>query len=180
MTQLPSIAQIGEPILRQKAQAITDIRQPEIRELIELLTKRAIASKGVGIAAPQIFQSVRLFIISSHPSDRYPQAPMMKPIAMINPRILSHGTETIKDWEGCLSIPDTRGLVSRYRSIEVEYTTKDGILRQEVLTDFVARIFQHELDHLNGILFIDHVPNREDLHTEAALLHKSKLRRGET
>lgn len=167
MNQLPPIAQIGEPLLRQQAQAITDLQQPQLAELIESLIARAIASKGVGIAAPQIFQSTRLFIIASHPSDRYPQAPLMKPTAMINPRILSWGEEIVKDWEGCLSVPNTRGLVPRARSIEVEYTTPEGMPQQAILTDFVARIFQHELDHLDGILFIDRITDSGDLYTEA-------------
>ncbi|MEO1004738.1 MAG: peptide deformylase [Cyanobacteria bacterium J06638_38] len=167
MNQLSKIAQIGEPILREQALSVDNVAQPEISQLIETLINQAISSQGVGIAAPQIFHSSRLFIIASHPSDRYPQAPTMSPTAMINPRILSCGEEVIKDWEGCLSVPDTRGLVPRYRSIEVEYTTPQGEIVQEILTDFVARIFQHELDHLDGILFIDRVSEPADLYTEA-------------
>ncbi|MEM9507049.1 MAG: peptide deformylase [Cyanobacteria bacterium P01_E01_bin.35] len=167
MNQLPKIAQIGEPILRKQAQPIDNVTHPEISQLIETLINEAIASQGVGIAAPQIFHSSRLFIIASHPSDRYPQAPAMSPTAMINPRILSCGEEVVKDWEGCLSVPDTRGLVPRYRSIEVEYTTPQGKIVQEILTDFVARIFQHELDHLDGILFTDRILDPADLYTEA-------------
>ncbi|MGL5941401.1 MAG: peptide deformylase [Waterburya sp.] len=166
MNQLPKVAQLGEPILRNKAQAVITIDQ-DILELIDSLTATAIAKKGVGIAAPQISQSYRLFIVASHPNDRYPHAPTMPPTAMINPRILSHSDEIVKDWEGCLSVPDTRGLVPRYREITVEYTTKEGETKQEILTDFVARIFQHELDHLDGILFIDRIKDQADLYTEA-------------
>jgi peptide deformylase len=166
MNQLPKVAQLGEPILRNKAQPVITIN-PNILELIDSLTATAIAKKGVGIAAPQISQSYRLFIVASHPSDRYPHAPTMPPTAMINPRILSHSDEIVKDWEGCLSVPDTRGLVPRYREITVEYTTKAGETKQEILTDFVARIFQHELDHLDGILFIDRIQDPADFFTEA-------------
>ena len=80
---------------------------------------------------------------------------------------MSHGSEIVKDWEGCLSVPGIRGLVPRYREIEVEYTTRTGQQERKILTDFVARIFQHELDHLNGILFIDHIEDEQDLYTEA-------------
>ncbi|WP_319420145.1 peptide deformylase [Pleurocapsa sp. FMAR1] len=167
MAELPKIAQIGAYILRTKAKSVIKIEDKDILSLIDSLIATAIASKGVGIAAPQISQPYRLFIISSHPSDRYPHAPTMSPTAMINPRILNHSQETVKDWEGCLSVPNVRGLVPRYRQIEVEYTTQVGEIKQEVFTDFIARIFQHELDHLDGILFVDRIENEADLYTEA-------------
>lgn len=167
MTILSAIAQLGEPVLRSQAKAINDLGDPKIIELIDSLIATAVANQGVGIAAPQISQPYRLFIIASHPSDRYPHAPTMPPTAMINPRILSHGNEVVKDWEGCLSVSDTRGLVPRYRQIEVEYTTSQGETKQEILTDFVARIFQHELDHLDGIVFTDRIKDPADLYTEA-------------
>ena len=163
----PIIAQVDEPILRSQATAIDNVFDPQITNLIDSLIDTAIANKGVGIAAPQISQPYRLFIVASHPNDRYPNAPTMPPTAMINPRILHYGEETVKDWEGCLSVPNVRGLVPRYQTIEVEYTTRQGETKREVLTDFVARIFQHELDHLNGILFTDRIENSEDLYTEA-------------
>jgi peptide deformylase len=166
MNQFPQVAQLGEPILRSQAKPVITIDK-NIVELIDSLTATAIANQGVGIAAPQISQSYRLFIVASHPSDRYPHAPTMPPTAMINPRILSHSDEIVKDWEGCLSVPDVRGLVPRYSEITVEYITKAGETKQEILTDFVARIFQHELDHLDGILFIDRIKDQADFYTEA-------------
>ena len=164
---ISTIAQIGEPVLRNQAKAIDNVLDPQIVNLIDSLIDTAIANKGVGIAAPQISQPYRLFIVASHPSDRYPNAPTMPPTAMINPRILHYRQEIVKDWEGCLSVPNTRGLVPRYQTIEVEYTTRQGETKQEVLTGFVARIFQHELDHLNGIVFTDRIEDSEDLYTEA-------------
>lgn len=164
---ISTIARIGEPILRSQAQAIDNVLEPQIVNLIDSLVDTAIANSGVGIAAPQISQAYRLFIVASHPSDRYPHAPTMPPTAMINPRILHHTEEIVKDWEGCLSVPDVRGLVPRYQTIEVEYTTRQGETKQETLTGFVARIFQHELDHLEGIVFTDRIKNSEDLYTEA-------------
>lgn len=160
------IAQIGTPILRGQAQPVEQVTDYKIIELIDCLVKTVTANQGVGIAAPQISQPYRIFIIASHPSDRYPLAPTMPPTVMINPRILSHGEQVVKDWEGCLSVPDTRALVSRYQQIEVEYTTKSGELKQEILTGFIARIFQHELDHLDGIIFTDRLSEPYDLYTE--------------
>jgi peptide deformylase len=157
MAELLKIAQLGNPILRHKATPISNIIDNQIVELIDSLIATAQATQGVGIAAPQVSQSCRLFIVASHPNARYPHAPIMKPTAMINPKILSHDEEIVTDWEGCLSIPGIRGLVPRYRQIEVEYTTRDGQQERKILTDFIARIFQHELDHLNGTLFLDRI-----------------------
>ena len=167
MSKPRAIARLGESILRSQSLPVDKILDATIIELIDSLIDTAIAHQGVGIAAPQVSQPYRLFIIASHPSDRYPHAPTMPPTAMINPRILSHGEEVVKDWEGCLSVPNTRGLVPRYREIEVEYTTRQGKIERAILTDFIARIFQHELDHLDGILFIDRVTDPNDLYTEA-------------
>jgi hypothetical protein len=90
----------------------------------------------------------------------------MEPTAMINPRIINHSEEVVTGWEGCLSVPGKRGKVPRYKWVEVEYLNRQGVVIREVLTDFVARIFQHEYDHLEGILFIDRVVNSTDLITE--------------
>ncbi|MGB5595615.1 MAG: peptide deformylase [Crocosphaera sp.] len=157
------IAQVGNTILRQPAQLVTDVTEGKIQQLIDSLLSTAMNANGVGIAAPQVSQSYRIFIVCSHPNPRYPDAPLMEPTVMINPRLLSHSEETVKGWEGCLSVPGVRGLVPRYRAIAVEYLDRQGKLQHQEFTDFVARIFQHELDHLNGILFIDRVENSEDL-----------------
>lgn len=163
MTQLLEIAQIGNLILRQQAQLIDDIRDLHLQQLIDALIVTAIGKNGVGIAAPQVSASYRLFIVASRPSPRYPNAPEMEPTAMINPRIIAHSNEIVKDWEGCLSVPGMRGLVPRYQKIEVEYNNRDGKLHRQELTDFVARIFQHEYDHLEGIVFLDRVESSHDL-----------------
>lgn len=163
MTQSLEIAQIGNPILRQSAQFIDNIQDQNLQQLIDALILTALGKNGVGIAAPQVSASYRLFIVASRPNARYPNAPEMKPTAMINPRIIAHSEEIVKDWEGCLSIPGIRGLVPRYQAIEVEYTSRDGKLSSQKLTDFVARIFQHEYDHLEGIVFLDRVENIQDL-----------------
>lgn len=166
MAESLSIAQLGNPILRQQAQLVENVRDEHLQRLIDDLIATTVASNGVGIAAPQVSESYRLFIVASRPNPRYPNAPEMEPTAMINPRIIAHSTEVVKGWEGCLSIPGIRGLVPRYQAIEVEYTTRDGQLHRQELTDFVARIFQHEYDHLEGIVFLDRVESTHDLITE--------------
>ena len=160
------IIKLGNPVLRNKAKAIDHATYPEIVRLANDLITTAEAANGVGIAAPQVAKSCRLFIMASRPSIRYPHAPTMSPTAVINPVILGHEEKIIKDWEGCLSVPNVRGLVPRYREIEVEYTDLNGHRVRQILTDFIARIFQHELDHLDGILFIDRVETTADLYTE--------------
>ncbi|MBG1271961.1 peptide deformylase [Nostoc sp. WHI] len=166
MPELAPIIQLGNPILRQKAAWVNNIQNEDIQKLIEDLTATVTKANGVGIAAPQLAQSYRLFIVASHPNPRYPNAPEMEPTAMINPRIIAHSTEVVKDWEGCLSVPGIRGLVPRYQAIEVEYTDPQDNLQKQELTDFIARIFQHEYDHLDGIVFVDRLENTLDMITE--------------
>jgi peptide deformylase len=168
MTQILEIAQRHEPIVSQIARPVVDIKGSSTQRLIDSLIFTAQQANGVGIAAPQVYQSQRLFILASRPNLRYPQAPLMEPIAMINPRILDHSTEMVKDWEGCLSVEGMRGLVPRHQLIAVEYYDRWGQLQKQEFGDFVARIFQHELDHLNGVLFVDRVESPDDLYTEAA------------
>jgi peptide deformylase len=165
MTQ-SEIAQLGNPILRQKARLVEDFNDPTLSALIDSLLTTVASANGVGIAAPQVSQSYRLFVIASRPSIRYPHAPTMQPTVMINPQIIAYSEEKVKDWEGCLSIPGLRGLVPRYQAIEVDYYNREGQRQRQILTDFVARIFQHELDHLDGWVFLDRLTSNHDLFTE--------------
>ena len=166
MTALLEIIQLGDPLLRAKAKAVENIQDWRIQKLIDDLITTVKQANGVGIAAPQVAASDRLFIIASRPNPRYPNAPEMEPTPMINPKILAKSTETIDGWEGCLSIPGIRGLVPRSQAIEVEYTDRNGKLQKQELTDFVARIFQHEYDHLDGIVFLDRLKSTGDIVTE--------------
>jgi peptide deformylase len=166
MTQVLTITQLGNPILQQKATAIDDLLLADYQELIDALITTVKASQGVGIAAPQVAQSLRLFIVASHPNPRYPHAPIMPPTAMINPQILRVSEERVKGWEGCLSVPNLRGLVPRHQWIEVEYLDRFGHPVQQILSDFVARIFQHEYDHLEGLVFLDRLESSSDLYSE--------------
>ena len=172
MKESLEIAQLGNPILRQQAQLVDNLSDQHLQQLIDELITTVVEENGVGIAAPQVSQSYRLFIVASRPNLRYPHAPVMEPTAMLNPRIIAHSQEMVKDWEGCLSIPGIRGLVPRYRSVEVEYTGRDGQLQQQKLTDFVARIFQHEYDHLDGIVFLDRVESTQEMITEQEYLKR--------
>ena len=166
MSEKLSIIQLGNPILRQKAEFVKQVKSDNIQKLIDDLLTTVSDANGVGIAAPQVAVGYRVFIVASRPNLRYPNAPLMEPTAMINPKIVAHSDETVKDWEGCLSIPGIRGLVPRYQKIEVEYIDRKGNLVNQQLTDFVARIFQHEYDHFEGLVFLDRVESNFDIVTE--------------
>lgn len=166
-TKTLEICQLGDPILRLTSEPIANVKNRDIQKLIDTLIKTLKKSQGVGIAAPQIGRSQRLLVIASHPNDRYPHAPFMEPLALINPQILSHSETTEKDWEGCLSVPGIRGLVPRYETVEVAYSDRHGEPKNTSFTGFIARIFQHEYDHLEGKVFLDRVESTLDLVSEA-------------
>jgi peptide deformylase len=156
VNKLP-ISQIGASVLRQTAQDVDFPLSPAIHQLIIDLMHTAELANGVGIAAPQVAASLNLFILASRPSPRYPHAPTMEPTAIINPKIIDRSSENIGGWEGCLSVPDRRAVVYRAQWVDVEYLNRQGELQHKRFSDFVARIFQHEYDHLHGVLFVDHI-----------------------
>jgi len=166
MPILRQIAQLGQPILRRVAEKITDPADPVVQALIEDMLVTVADACGVGIAAPQVYEPFSLFIVASRPNLRYPDAPEMVPTAVINPEILWMSDEMEKGWEGCLSIPGLRGLVPRHRRIGVRYLNRKGELREEEYADFLARVFQHEFDHVQGIVLIDRVVSPNELMTE--------------
>lgn len=167
MGHIRSVIKLGDERLRSPACPIHHADDPQLQRLIDDLLLTAAANHGVGIAAPQVAEGVQLFIVASRPNPRYPQAPTMEPMAMLNPRLLSHSEEQVYGWEGCLSVPGQRGWVPRYQEIEVSYLDRHGRDHQTYLKDFVARIFQHEYDHLQGTVFLDRVQNPADILTEA-------------
>ncbi len=105
-------------------------------------------------------------MVASRPTPRYPHAPEMTPTVMINPSFRPFSTTQEKDWEGCLSIPGIPALVPRYTEIEVSYIGSDGNSMQQRLKGFPARVFQHEYDHLNGLVYLDRVESNRDIISE--------------
>ncbi|MDO9105182.1 MAG: peptide deformylase [Methylovulum sp.] len=166
MHQTHEIAQLGAKILRQHALAVEDVHAPDIRQTIELMQQIMMDTQGVGIAAPQICVSKRIIIVASRPTKRYPYAPQMAPTVMINPNFQPLSDQTEKGWEGCLSIPAIRALVPRYQAISSQYTDLQGVRRTINLEGFIARIFQHECDHLDGKLYLDRVENNGEIISE--------------
>ncbi len=167
MNTIKEIAQLGAPVLRQRADKITDVFSEETQEIINTLKDTLASTLGVGIAAPQVSISKRIIIVASRPSTRYPHAPLMEPTIMINPSFVALSSDKEKDWEGCLSIPGIRALIPRYIHIEINYTDIDAQPVNMQLNGFIARVFQHEFDHLDGTVYLDRVENNKDIFAES-------------
>ncbi|WP_445371319.1 peptide deformylase [Methylomonas sp. HW2-6] len=166
MTENRPIQQLGAEVLRQQAAPVDDFNTREFHELIENMRSAMLAANGVGIAAPQLGESKRVVIVASRPTARYPLAPEMAPVIMINPSFDVVDTMMVKDWEGCLSVPGVRALVPRYRAVAVEFCDESGLPRRLTLADFPARVFQHEFDHLQGLVYLDRVETNRDIISE--------------
>jgi len=160
------IVQLGAEVLRKKAEAVGDVHGHDIRQIIADMQSTLAGTQGVGIAAPQIGESRRIIIVASRPTPRYPHAPQMEPTVMINPAFEPLSDHKEKDWEGCLSIPGIRALVPRYREILIRYTDQEENFVKLKLDGFVARIFQHEYDHLEGRVYLDSVEDNRDIFSE--------------
>ena len=167
MNNISEIAQLGTPVLRQKAETITDVSSLETQQIINTLKDTLASTQGVGIAAPQISVSKQIIIVASRPSTRYPNAPLMEPTLMINPSFHPLSEHKEKDWEGCLSIPGIRALVPRYTQIEITYTDINAQLITMPFNGFIARVFQHEYDHLDGTVYLDRVEDNKDIFAES-------------
>ncbi len=135
-----------------------------IDDLLTLMT----TAHGVGIAAPQVGWAARIVVVASRPTLRYPDAPTMAPTVLINPRLVALSDETENGWEGCLSVPGLRGQVPRAAEVEVAYLDRWGQPRCQVWQGFIARIVQHEYDHLEGTVFLDRLKEGTDLLSEEA------------
>ena len=153
---------MGHPVLRAKAKALdkSTIRTPLFQKLVDDMIETMNEYHGVGLAAPQIHEGLRLFVASL---DMERGDEPTEPIALINPEITPIGTEMRDDWEGCLSIPDIRGKVPRHVESRVKGLDRDGERFELRARGFSARIIQHETDHLDGILFFDRMRNFDTL-----------------
>jgi peptide deformylase len=153
----------GDPLLRKKAQEIEENHEG-LAEIIENMWETMYYSDGVGLAAPQVGLSIRLFIIDASPAaDEDPGLENFKKV-FINPEIIKL---TGEDWimnEGCLSLPEIREDVKRPEAVRLKYYDEHFVLHEETYTGYAARVIQHEFDHLEGVLFIDHLsPLRKKL-----------------
>lgn len=159
MSAILAVAQRGEVILTLKAASVTtlELNSAWLNELAAAMQATMLERNGVGIAAPQVYVSKRVIIVASRPNPRYLDAPEMDAVVMVNPEILEKSESTILGEEGCLSVPDKRGQVARAEMVRVKYLTLQGKLVETVFHGFPARIVQHEVDHLDGVLFVERI-----------------------
>src|SRR5688572_9407400 len=162
---LLKVARMGHPVLRARACEIdrAELKHASIRKLIDYMIDTMHEYHGVGLAAPQIHEGLRIFVADIAPVDDAPLSPEVEPMVFINPVVTPAGPEIVEDWEGCLSIPDIRGRVPRARAIRVIAMDRTGGRMDIVSHDFPARVIQHETDHLDGVLFFDRMRTFETL-----------------
>jgi peptide deformylase len=147
------VARMGHPVLRQRARLIEkpELKAASLQKLIDDMIDTMHEYSGIGLAAPQVHESLRLFVAHLDPEGRGEG----DPTAIINPQISIVGDKTVEGWEGCLSIPDIRGMVPRAFHISVAALDRHGKRIEFETKDFPARVIQHETDHLDGVLFFD-------------------------
>lgn len=148
-----TVLKMGDPVLYRRADPVTAFNTPELDRLIDDMFDTMAAYNGAGLAAPQIGVSLRVVIFGVQANPRYPQAEPVPMTILINPMLTPVGAEMEEGWEGCLSVPGLRGLVNRHRSLRYTGFDQRGNPIDRAVTDFHARVVQHECDHLDGILY---------------------------
>ncbi len=154
------VARMGHPVLRAPTRALTakEIQTPEIQKLIDDMVETMHEYEGVGLAAPQVHESIKLAVIEFDPENpRYKSMGKKGLEVFINPKIEVLDSTPRSFWEGCLSVPEIRGLVFRPRKVRVTYLDRNAKKQSVEAEDFLAIVLQHELDHLEGVLFIDRI-----------------------
>ena len=157
------VVPIGDPVLRERTRELSpdEIASPEIQTLIDDLIETKRATNGAGIAANQVGEAVRVAIVEVEEGNpRYPYKPPEPLTVMINPVLEPLGDETMEINEGCLSVPDLRGNLPRHLAVRVRYLDREGAEHDEVKRGLTAGTFQHEVDHLDGVLFVDRADPR--------------------
>jgi len=155
------VARMGHPVLRQRGRPLekSELLSSGVQQLIDDMIETMHEYSGVGLAAPQVHRSLRLFValLDEEPGGSTPAT------VVVNPDIVPNTTTKEEGWEGCLSIPDIRGLVPRLTDITVRALDRHGRAVELRLRDFPARVAQHETDHLDGVLFFDRLTSMQSL-----------------
>lgn len=161
------ILHVGNPLLREVSREVTpdELASPEVQQLIDDLVDTMHAANGAGIAAPQIGELLRIATIEVTKNPRYPYKPPIPLTIVVNPVVDFLDDEMVEINEGCLSVPSMRGNVMRHVNIRVRYLDRHGVPHDEVKRGLTAGTFQHELDHLDGLLFLDRVHDTRSLTT---------------
>lgn len=165
------VTQYGEPVLRQKGKPIKNFDEA-LEALAESMVETMYAEEGIGLAAQQIGQPLQLCVVDVNFQEgpppfyyqldgKVPPLDLIMPLVLVNPEVATQGEETEDYEEGCLSFPDIRAIVGRMRRIEVSFQDLQGHPHHLECDGILARVILHEVDHLNGVLFIDHLAPRE-------------------
>jgi len=169
---------IGDPVLRTRAREVApeELRSTEVQGLIDDLIETRRAAHGAGLAANQVGETLRIAVAEVEGTNpRYPYKPPIPLTVMVNPTIEPAGDEGMEINEGCLSVPGLRGYLERHAQVRVRYLDREGGEHEEVKSGLTAGTFQHEVDHLDGVLFVD----RADPRTLATWEHYDRHQRAE-
>ena len=163
------IRRVGDPVLREPAVDLSpdELADPEVQRLIDDMIETMRAAGGAGLAANQIGSLRRVAVVEITHNPRYPYKPPIPLTVIVNPRIEPLGEEELLINEGCLSIPDLRGDVPRRLTVRVHHLDRDGRPRELTARGLTAGTFQHEVDHLDGVLFLDRVRDPRSFSTWA-------------
>jgi peptide deformylase len=159
VTVLP-ITSVGDPVLRERAREVglDELASDEVQRFIDDLIETKRAAHGAGLAANQVGSLRRIAVVEVEPDNpRYPYKPPYPLTVLVNPELEPVGDETFEVNEGCLSVPDLRGELPRFARVRARFADRDGSPREVVVSGLTAGTFQHEVDHLNGMLFLDRV-----------------------
>src|SRR5499426_3130556 len=152
---------MGHPVLREQARPLekSDLRNPLVQKLIDDMIETMHEYHGVGLAGPQVHEGRRVFValLDDEPG------PESDAVAIINPELVPNAQKKEEGWEGCLSIPDIRGMVPRFTDITLRGLDREGKAVELQLKGFPARVAQHETDHLDGVLFFDRMTSMQSL-----------------
>lgn len=160
---------MGHPLLKDVAKPVTEFNTAELAALISDMRETMVANLGAGLAAPQIGVSLRVIIFAVHHNPRYPHVESIPETILLNPQIFPLTTEMQSGWEGCLSVPGMRGLVARYQQIRYRGHDLTGNVIERTVEGFHARVVQHEVDHLDGILYPQRMTDLSQFGFEQAL-----------
>jgi peptide deformylase len=151
------VARLGHPILREVARPVPreHVRSAEIQRFIDDMVETMREYDGAGLAAPQVHTLLQIAIIEVDGNPRYPDAPGIPLTVLVNPVVTPLTEETEDGWEGCLSVPDMRGMVPRATAVRLQGLDREAQPVDLVAKDFFARVIQHETDHLRGIVYLD-------------------------
>ncbi|HFD33433.1 MAG TPA: peptide deformylase [Gammaproteobacteria bacterium] len=168
------VIKMGHPLLLARAEEVENFNTKELNDLIIDMKDTMTALNGAGLAAPQIAVSQRVIIFGVSNNSRYPDAESVPETVLINPEIAILGPARESDWEGCLSVPQMRGLVPRYTSIRYRGYDEKGQLIEREAQGFHARVVQHEVDHLDGVLYPSRIENLKNFGFEDELFPPSE------